>query len=325
MLGSPVKVDKVLVGERRHAQSGARDVDALVRPDPSRQRDLETGPAGTALDHVHRDGPIGEQDALADLQVVGQSLVGAGQLMGIIARLGFGGQAELGPEVAFDDVAGDVPKPDLGPAEVLEHRELTSRLLADRTDRLERGRVLIMRGVREVEPEDVHPRLDQLPEHGRISRRRPDSRHDLGADLAERLKVCVRHGCHRKASVPRARGPSAGPYIPWPHHSNRLCGESGRQSSFYRGQQSQCDDSALRSTTSPVPDPGAMVTRRVSMESFVAPPSAGYLRPACPSRHFMLAKTRAWHPEHTVADLGPLSKLESIGAVRPEVSENLPI
>jgi hypothetical protein len=41
---------------------------------------------------------------------------------------------------------------------------------------------------------------------------------------------------------------------------------------------------------------------------------AGYLRPACELGHSMLAKTRAWHPDDALADLGPLAKLESVAA-----------
>ena len=136
----------------------------------------------------------------------GSVVIGAGQLVGIVARSWLGGEAELGAEVALDDVAGDRPQADLGPAQVLQHGELTAHLLADRPDRRERGGVLLVRAVREVEPEDVDARLDQLPEHGRVARGRPDRRHDLGPDLAQRLKMVGRHGgCRASVGNPRPR------------------------------------------------------------------------------------------------------------------------
>ena len=203
----PLEIEKVLLGERRHGERGARDVDSLVRPDASRQLDLQPGPAGAALDHIHRHGAVGEENALADLQVVGQRLVGAGQLMRIVAALAVAGKAELGAEVALDGIAGNRSQADLGPAEVLQDRELTPHLVADLADRLERRGVLVVRAVREVEPEDVNARLDHLPDDGRIPRGGPERRHDLGPHLAQRLENGSRHGVpSRKASFPTSPG-----------------------------------------------------------------------------------------------------------------------
>ena len=82
--------------------------------------------------------------------------------------------------------------PGIGPRRIFgPHRSCRTAISrpsspADRADRRERGRVLLVRAVREVEPEDVDPRLDQPPQHVRVARRRPDRRHDLGPDLAVR-------------------------------------------------------------------------------------------------------------------------------------------
>ena len=117
---------------------------------------------------------------------------------GSSSPLPLGGQAELGAEVALDGIAGDVPQADLGPAQVLQHGDLARHLVADRPDGLERGRVLLVRPVREVEPEDVHPGLDQLPDHGRLPRGRPERRHDLRTHPSQRLELGIGHGSQRE-------------------------------------------------------------------------------------------------------------------------------
>ena len=89
--------------------------------------------------------------------------------------------------IAGDDVARDLTQPDLGAAQILQDRELGLGLRGDPPDRLERGGMLVVRAVREVEPEDVDPRLDHLPHDQRIARRRTDRRHDLGPDLSKLL------------------------------------------------------------------------------------------------------------------------------------------
>ena len=107
--------------------------------------------------------------------------------MRIVARSGLVGQDELRIEVAGDRVARDLPQPDLRAAQVLQDRDLDPRVLRDLPDRPELGRVLLVRPVREVEPEDVDPRLDHLPQDRRVARRRPDRGHDLGPDFPQLL------------------------------------------------------------------------------------------------------------------------------------------
>ena len=70
--------------------------------------------------------------------------------------------------VAVDNTARNRTQPDLGAAQVLQHGKLSLGLSSNPADRLERGRMHFMRAVREVEPEDIHPRLDHLPHDQRI-------------------------------------------------------------------------------------------------------------------------------------------------------------
>ena len=57
--------------------------------------------------------------------------------MGIVAAVRLGRQDELGVEIALDDAAGDRAQPDLGPAQILQDRELRSRFAADPADQIE--------------------------------------------------------------------------------------------------------------------------------------------------------------------------------------------
>ena len=64
--------------------------------------------------------------------------------------------------IADDHAAGDLAQPDLGTAQILQHRELSPGLGTDPPDHLEHGGVLLVRAVREVEAENVDPRLDHM-------------------------------------------------------------------------------------------------------------------------------------------------------------------
>src|SRR4029079_16959051 len=110
---------KVFFRQRVHAQRSARNVDTLVRSDSPRQRDLEPRPSRAPPDYLHRHRAVGEQDALANLQVVVKRLDGAGQLMGIVGINRLGGQDKLGAEVTLDDVTGNRSQADLGSAQIL--------------------------------------------------------------------------------------------------------------------------------------------------------------------------------------------------------------
>ncbi len=91
--------------------------------------------------------------------------------------------------VAVDDTTRNLTQPDLGAAQILQDRELGLGLRGDPPDRLECGGMHLMRAMREVEPEDVNPRLDHLSHDQRITRRRTDRRHDLGPDRSQLLFV----------------------------------------------------------------------------------------------------------------------------------------
>ena len=134
----------------------------------------------------------------------------------VLRRLGH--QDELRVVVAIDHAARDLPQPDLGTAQILQYRDLCLGLGADPPDRLEHRRMPVVRSVREIEPENVDPRLDHLSHHDGIRRRRTDRRHDLGPD---RSKLLFMEGSHIAmssrllentpvASLPRAEYPANG-------------------------------------------------------------------------------------------------------------------
>ena len=79
--------------------------------------------------------------------------------MGVVRRP-VGRQDELVAGLAIDRVAGDRPQSNLGAAQVLQDGEHPAAGLGDLADRAERGGVLVVVPVREVEPEDVDARLD---------------------------------------------------------------------------------------------------------------------------------------------------------------------
>ena len=154
---------------------------------------VSRAPPVAGLDHRHRHRAVGEEDHVAGLEVAGQLAIGAGQLVGVVRRP-VGDQGELVAEPAIDRVAGDRPQANLGPAQVLQDREHPAvSALGDRADRRERGGVLVVGPVREVEPEDVDARLDQS-RGSRPARATPGRRrHDLGPDLAQRFVKWSRH------------------------------------------------------------------------------------------------------------------------------------
>ena len=123
--------------------------------------------------------------------------------MRIVAPFGFRSQTELRTEVTLDCVTGNGPQANLGAAQILKHRKLTSHFIADLADGLKRRGVLVVRAVGEVEPENVNAGLDHLADDGRIPRGGPEGCHNLGPHFPERLKNGSRHGSHREKPVSR--------------------------------------------------------------------------------------------------------------------------
>jgi hypothetical protein len=79
------------------------------------------------------------------------------------------------------DAVPQAPDAQLGSRKVLQDGHLAPGPPRGLPDPLRRLRVLLRRSVREVQPGDVHPRLDHAGEHLGVARRRPDGGDDLGA------------------------------------------------------------------------------------------------------------------------------------------------
>ena len=198
----PVEIVQVLVGQRLDGQLRAGQVQPLPRPQPPGERHLQPGPARGGVGHGHRHGAVGEQDCLAGLEVVRQLAVRAGQFPGAV-RGAVGDQGELLTQRALDQVAGDRAEPHLRPAQVLQDADVPARLPAHRPDVGENGGVLLVRPVREVEPEHVDAGLDQPPQDGRRAGGRADRGDDLRADRGQLIAVRRGHGRHRRTSSVR--------------------------------------------------------------------------------------------------------------------------
>ena len=67
--------------------------------------------------------------------------------MGIVVTGRLGRQNELRALIADDHFTRYLAQPDLGPAQILQDRELNLRLGGDPADRLERGGVRVVRAV----------------------------------------------------------------------------------------------------------------------------------------------------------------------------------
>ena len=79
------------------------------------------------------------------------------------------------------DVALEVPETELRARQVADDPDLTADLLARLSHPAHGLRLLLGCPVREVDPEDVDPRLEELTKHLRVRARRPEGGDDLGA------------------------------------------------------------------------------------------------------------------------------------------------
>jgi hypothetical protein len=138
-------------------------------------------PRAVHLDDLQLPLAIIQQDALAHAHIVDQ----LGQRGGDAFGGAFQGRALDGDPLAFlehDRPALEGPDADLGPAQVGDDRQGHAQPVRDGADVVQPLGLLLQRAVREVQPEDVHARLDQLGEHRHFTGGRADGGDDFGFD-----------------------------------------------------------------------------------------------------------------------------------------------
>ena len=113
--------------------------------------------------------------------------------MGAVAPIRLARQHELRVKIADDEPARNRPQPDLRPAQVLQHRELNPLFAGDPADQIEGRGVIVMRAVREIQPEDIRTGVDHAAEDKGIARCGAQSRHDLGPHLSNGFFVIRLH------------------------------------------------------------------------------------------------------------------------------------
>ncbi len=130
------------------------------------------------LAHPKANGAVGQVQDVSLVHQVGEALPGDRQPLGR-ALHGLGRQHHLRVTSQLGHAAGHRADPELGAGQVAEDRHVASRALGSLADRRRYLGVLLRAAVREVEPGDVHARLDHLLEDLRVLGGWADRRDDL--------------------------------------------------------------------------------------------------------------------------------------------------
>ena len=155
----------------------ARQVHALVRVDLAADHDLAERAAVVDLLDGEPDQAVVDLDVVAGLEHLGDGRRGHDQVAG---NAGTGSRDPHRRACREDPRPFELADPELRPLEVGDQRERAPELgLHHSRERRARG-VLLVRAVREVQPDRVHPGLGEGPQHLVRARARPDRRHDLG-------------------------------------------------------------------------------------------------------------------------------------------------
>ena len=175
---------EVLLGHGGQRRRLAGDVQALAAGD--RPADLDLGVdlavARPGAGHSQPYGAVGEIEDLVVVDGVGEA--GPGDRHPLRVALEAVGAAHEGQAIAgleLGDAVDQRPDPQLWARQVLQDRYLAARAAGGVAHLPRRLGVLVGGAVREVQPRDVHARLDHPHEHLRVARGGADRGDDLRA------------------------------------------------------------------------------------------------------------------------------------------------
>jgi hypothetical protein len=178
------EVDPGLIGGagRRQVGVGARQIHALMRADRASglhlAGDVSLGDRSDSESHP----AVGQEHRVPLVDRPGEALPLDREKLGVPGPpVGLAAHQNGRAGVEDGDTALQLAEPELRSREVADDPHLPAGLLAHRADPADVLGVLVGRGVGEVEPEDVDPRIEQLAEHLRGPARRTDRGDDLRA------------------------------------------------------------------------------------------------------------------------------------------------
>ena len=196
----PLEVGQVLPRQRRDRHRDAREVDALVRADETAHHDGARRAAALDLVDAEPHAPVVDQHVVAGLEHVpdhrrrDRQLAVGGVLL--CADLDAVARAEHDRLLELADAQ-------LRPLQVGDQRDRAADLGCDLAHEPGPRGMLVVRSVREVEPDGVDARLDQRAQALARVRRRAERRHDLGPPF-DRHPSQGTNGCC--AGTPPSRG-----------------------------------------------------------------------------------------------------------------------
>ncbi len=202
VIESEREVFEIAVGDRREGERSVRIVQALLRA--QRAADLDVRRDAVAFDRLDAqpDRAVGEIQRVADANVARQSGVVDGDAFGRSRDL-LRREKEVRVVRERDRVeaGGEWARADLRAGQILHQRDVHVQLARQFAHALDRARVIRVRAVREVQPEDVDAREQQRAQRREFLRRGPDRGDDL-RPFERELVHDVASRSQRAASAP---------------------------------------------------------------------------------------------------------------------------
>ena len=155
-------------------------VHADVVAHPAALLDARLDPLALDRRDAEDDAPVVEEDAVADADVAGEALVLDGDDALVAERVALD-ERDLAPVGQRRSVAGNVPVRIFGPQRSCSAATAFCFVARRLPQPLEARAVLLVRAVREVEPRDVHPRVDERREALERVARGAERADELGA------------------------------------------------------------------------------------------------------------------------------------------------
>ena len=177
---APTQVVDVLLAHGGHRQRRARHVDPLVVGDRAAFDHHRVDPWTINRDDLKADAAVVDQNSQARMDVAGQAGVRRRSKHLATGNV-FGGDRELSAGSQCDRPAGEPAKPDLRALQVDHDADSSAAGVGCRTHQLVDLLVIVVRAMAEVQPCDVHARIDESSNGLRRVGRRPQSADDLCA------------------------------------------------------------------------------------------------------------------------------------------------
>ena len=202
-------------GERRDRQHHVGDVHALAVRQPAADHHLGVEIFGAAADDAEAELAVVEQQRRTLAGGVDDLGMRQAHAMLVARRLV---EVEPQPRAVLEHhvAGGEGADPELRALQVGEHADRAADLLLETADRIEAGRVVGVRAVREVQPEHVDAGDEQPLDHLGRGRARPDGGNDAGAPVAaEPAGFGNAHGVQMSAGALPAPSEEATQALSW--------------------------------------------------------------------------------------------------------------